>query len=107
MACRRGAAPHYPTRPDPNFRLVHALIGTEENIIVRHNGVVWEDFSSAEQIWDKATWIQELSRYTTLYPGDVIWMGTQGADGDIVPGDVIEVEIHGIGILRNYGVAEE
>ena len=33
-------------------------------------------------------------------------MGTEGADGDMVPGDVIEVEISGIGILRNYVVAE-
>lgn len=40
-------------------------------------------------------------------PGDVLWMGTQGADGDMVPGDVSEVEISGIGILRNYLVAEE
>jgi 2-keto-4-pentenoate hydratase/2-oxohepta-3-ene-1,7-dioic acid hydratase in catechol pathway len=42
----------------------------------------------------------------TLYPGDVIWMGTQGADGDMVPGDVIEVEISGIGVLRNQVAAE-
>ena len=50
---------------------------------------------------------QELSRYTTLHPGDVLWMGTQGADGDMVPGDTIEVEISDIGLLRNYVVAEE
>ena len=79
---------------------------TKFRIIVRHNGTVWEDFSSADQIWDTATWIQELSRYTTLHPGDVLWMGTQGADGDMVPGDVIEVEISDIGVLRNHVVAE-
>jgi hypothetical protein len=33
-------------------------------------------------------------------------MGTQGADGDMVPGDVNEVEISDIGVLRNYVVAE-
>ena len=76
-------------------------------IVVRHNGAVWEDFSSADQIWDAATWIEELSKYATLYPGDVLWMGTQGADGDMVSGDTIEVEISGIGTLRNYVVAEE
>jgi 2-keto-4-pentenoate hydratase/2-oxohepta-3-ene-1,7-dioic acid hydratase in catechol pathway len=190
MAKRRGAPPSYPTRPEPNFRSVHSLIGTEDkivvpkdcsgavqpegqlavvigktarnvscadaldhvfgysigndvsqrewqrndrtmfrgkncdtfkpfgpwivtgldptkfHIVVRHNGTVWEDFSSADQIWDTAAWIEELSRYTTLHPGDVLWMGTQGADGDMVPGDVIEVEISGIGVLRNYVVAE-
>lgn len=34
MAKRRGAEPSYPERPEPNFRSVHALIGTEENIVV-------------------------------------------------------------------------
>jgi 2-keto-4-pentenoate hydratase/2-oxohepta-3-ene-1,7-dioic acid hydratase in catechol pathway len=75
-------------------------------ITVRHNGTVWESFSSADQIWDTATWIHEMSKTATLHPGDVLWMGTEGADGDMVPGDVIEVEISGIGILRNYVVAE-
>jgi 2-keto-4-pentenoate hydratase/2-oxohepta-3-ene-1,7-dioic acid hydratase in catechol pathway len=75
-------------------------------IVVRHNGTVWEDFSSADQIWDTATWIHEMSKTATLHPGDVLWMGTEGADGDMVPGDVIEVEISGIGTLRNPVVAE-
>lgn len=34
MARRRGAAPQYPAIPEPNFRSVHALIGTEENIVI-------------------------------------------------------------------------
>jgi 2-keto-4-pentenoate hydratase/2-oxohepta-3-ene-1,7-dioic acid hydratase in catechol pathway len=75
-------------------------------IVVRHNGTVWEDFSSSDQIWDTATWLHEMSKTATLHPGDVLWMGTEGADGDMVPGDVIEVEISGIGVLRNYVVAE-
>ena len=50
-------------------------------IVVRHNGTVWEDFSSADQIWDTATWIHEMSKTATLHPGDVLWMGTEGADG--------------------------
>ena len=48
-----------------------------------------------------------MSKTATLYPGDVLWMGTEGADGDMVPGDTIEVEISGIGILRNRVVAEQ
>ena len=40
------------------------------------------------------------------HPGDVLWMGTEGADGDMFPGDTIEVEISGIGTLRNYVVRE-
>ena len=77
------------------------------HITVRHNGEIWEDFYSKDQIWDTATWIQELSRYTTLHVGDVLWMGTQGADGDMFPGYVIEVEISDIGVLKNYVVAED
>ena len=81
---------------DPNNR----------RIIVRYNGSVWQEFNSSEQMWDAATWVAELSRYSTLHPGDAIWMGTQGADGDMVAGDVIEVEIEGVGVLRNPLAAE-
>ena len=86
--------------------IVTGLDPRQLRIVVRHNGTVWEDFSSADQIWDTATWIHEMSKTTTLHPGDVLWMGTEGADGDMVPGDVIEVEISGIGTLRNPVVAE-
>src|SRR5262249_1824751 len=85
--------------------IVTGLDPTQLRIVVRHNGTVWEDFSSGDQIWDTATWLAEMSKTATLHPGDVLWMGTQGADGDMVPGDVIEVEIGGIGVLRNYVVA--
>ena len=86
--------------------IVTGLDPAHLRIVVRHNGTVWEDFSSADQIWDTATWIHEMSKTATLHPGDVLWMGTEGADGDMVPGDVIEVEISGIGTLRNPVVAE-
>jgi 2-keto-4-pentenoate hydratase/2-oxohepta-3-ene-1,7-dioic acid hydratase in catechol pathway len=87
--------------------IVTGLDPRQLRIVVRHNGTVWEDFSSADQIWDTATWIHEMSKTATLHPGDVLWMGTEGADGDMVPGDVIEVEISGIGTLRNPIVAEQ
>jgi 2-keto-4-pentenoate hydratase/2-oxohepta-3-ene-1,7-dioic acid hydratase in catechol pathway len=76
-------------------------------ISVRHHGPVWEDGSSADQLWDTATWMQELSRETPLHPGDVLWMGPQGANGHLVPGDVIALEISDIGLLRHDVVAEE
>jgi 2-keto-4-pentenoate hydratase/2-oxohepta-3-ene-1,7-dioic acid hydratase in catechol pathway len=37
----------------------------------------------------------------TLYPGDVLWMGTDGATENMQDGDVVEVEITDIGVLRN------
>nr|MCS5657122.1 fumarylacetoacetate hydrolase family protein [Dehalococcoidia bacterium] len=48
--------------------------------------------------------LERPTNYALLHPSDIIWMGTQGADGGMVPGDTIEVEISGIGTLRNYVV---
>ena len=52
-------------------------------------------------------YISEMSRYLTLVPGDIIWMGTDGATENMVDGDVVEVEISGIGVLRNKVVWEK
>src|SRR5438132_9587476 len=49
MARRRGAAPHYPARPEPNFRSVHALIGPEANIIVPKDCARSEEHTSELQ----------------------------------------------------------
>lgn len=87
--------------------IVTGLDPTKLRIIVRHNGAVWEDFSSADQIWDTATWLQEMSKTATLHPGDVLWMGTDGATENIKHGDVVEIEIPGIGVLRNAVVREQ
>jgi 2-keto-4-pentenoate hydratase/2-oxohepta-3-ene-1,7-dioic acid hydratase in catechol pathway len=58
-------------------------------------------------VFDTATYISEMSKYLTLYPGDILWMGTEGETENMKPGDTIEVEIGSIGTLRNYVVAEE
>ena len=42
-----------------------------------------------------------MSKYLTLYPGDVLWMGTEGATENMKDGDVIEVAFNHIGTLRN------
>jgi 2-keto-4-pentenoate hydratase/2-oxohepta-3-ene-1,7-dioic acid hydratase in catechol pathway len=47
-----------------------------------------------------------MSQYLTLYPGDVLWMGTDGATENMTDGDVVEVEITDIGVLRNPVVRE-
>ena len=44
---------------------------------------------------------------TAPWPGDLIWMGTDGASPDLRAGDVVEIEISGIGTLRNRFVAEK
>ena len=49
--------------------------------------------------------IEYVSAVITLNAGDVIMTGTPGTPGDIHPGDVVEVEISGVGVLRNPVVA--
>jgi 2-keto-4-pentenoate hydratase/2-oxohepta-3-ene-1,7-dioic acid hydratase in catechol pathway len=45
--------------------------------------------------------VSYVSRYVTLEPGDLIYTGTPGATRAMKPGDVVEIEIEGIGVLRN------
>jgi len=45
--------------------------------------------------------VSHASRCVTLLPGDVIYTGTPGSTSALRPGDVVEVEIDGIGILKN------
>ena len=48
-----------------------------------------------------ALYISTISRYCTLQPGDVLWMGTDLFSPDLKHGDVVEIEITGLGVLRN------
>ena len=74
---------------------------------VRLNGDVRTSFRTNDMLFSIAHFISTMTRYLTLYPGDVIWMGTDGASPNLKAGDVVEVEITGIGTLRNRFVAEE
>ena len=73
---------------------------------IRLNGQVTETFKTNNMIFDAPTYISEVSRYCTIMPGDVMWMGTDGVPSDMQPGDMCEIEISGIGVLRNRVVAE-
>lgn len=68
---------------------------------VRVNGAETTRFRTNAMLFGVATYIATITRYITLYPGDMIWMGTDGTSPDLAPGDVVEVEITGIGTLRN------
>lgn len=74
--------------------------------IVRVNGTVTTRFPTNDMLFGVATYIAAMTRYLTLHPGDVIWMGTDGHSPDLKAGDIVEVEISGIGTLRNPFVAE-
>jgi 2-keto-4-pentenoate hydratase/2-oxohepta-3-ene-1,7-dioic acid hydratase in catechol pathway len=69
--------------------------------IIRVNGKEDLRFKTNDMIFSIAHYIAAMTRYLTLYPGDVVWMGTDGTSPDLVGGDVVEVELTGIGVLRN------
>ena len=69
---------------------------------IRLNGQVTDHFKTNNMIFDVADLHQPRSASTcTLYPGDVMWMGTDGVPANMKHGDVCEIEITGIGVLRN------
>ncbi len=88
--------------PDP-----HAL-----RLQCRVNGVVKQNWHTGDMIFDIPTTIEWLSRGMTLLPGDIIATGTPSGVGFartppefLRPGDVVECEVEGIGVLRNKVVA--
>lgn len=76
------------------------------SVVCRVNGVVKQNGSTADMIFPIATLIEFISKHVTLEEGDLIATGTPSGVSPIVHGDVVEVEISGIGILRN-AVREE
>jgi 2-keto-4-pentenoate hydratase/2-oxohepta-3-ene-1,7-dioic acid hydratase in catechol pathway len=75
-------------------------------LIGRHNGKVVQESSTDLLIFSIDNIVSYVSRYVTLEPGDVIFTGTPGTTQAMKPGDTFEVEIKGVGVLRNTVVAE-
>jgi acylpyruvate hydrolase len=85
--------------------------GAPLRIMTRVNGVTMQDSSTDDLIFDVPTLVHELSKVMTLDPGDIIITGTPSGvamarkpQNWLKPGDVCEVEIEKIGILRNVVV---
>ncbi len=76
-------------------------------LTLRLNGEVKQEEQTSRLIHDVASAVSFISRYVTLHPGDLIFTGTPGETAAIKPGDVVEVELEGVGVLRNPVVAEE
>ncbi len=72
----------------------------------RLNGEVRQSSNTSLLIHSPAKLVSWASQSMTLEPGDVIYTGTPTGVGAIAPGDVLEIEIDGIGVLRNRVVAE-
>ena len=76
-------------------------------LTLRLNGQVKQQERTSQMIHDVATIVSFISKHVTLLPGDVIFTGTSGKTSRLQPGDVVEVELQGVGILRNRVVREQ
>jgi 2-keto-4-pentenoate hydratase/2-oxohepta-3-ene-1,7-dioic acid hydratase in catechol pathway len=73
----------------------------------RVNGEVRQKANTSEMLFSAAEIVANISTWHTLQPGDLIQCGTAGGVGLLKPGDKVEIEFAGIGVLRNLVVARE
>jgi 2-keto-4-pentenoate hydratase/2-oxohepta-3-ene-1,7-dioic acid hydratase in catechol pathway len=73
----------------------HAAIQT------RVNGAVRQSARISDMVFSPPFLVAYISRMMTLLPGDLILTGTPAGVGPLSPGDVVEVEIEGVGVLKN------
>ena len=66
------------------------------------NGEVRQDGNTDEMNWDMHYLVADIARTITLQPGDVLLSGTPAISRTVYPGDVVEVEVEGLGTLRNH-----
>jgi 2-keto-4-pentenoate hydratase/2-oxohepta-3-ene-1,7-dioic acid hydratase in catechol pathway len=89
-----GSAPLGPwieTDIDPNDVVVET----------RLNGEVRQHASTTDMVFGVATLIEYITSFMTLLPGDAIMTGTPDGVAKLSPGDVVEVEVEGVGALAN------
>ena len=70
-------------------------------LTLRLNGEVKQKERTSQMIHDVASQVSFISKHVTLLPGDLIFTGTSGTTSKLQPGDVVEVELQGVGILRS------
>jgi 2-keto-4-pentenoate hydratase/2-oxohepta-3-ene-1,7-dioic acid hydratase in catechol pathway len=83
--------PHIETDLDPSSVLVETRV----------NGSLRQSSSTSLMIYTPAFLVRWISRMMTLNPGDVIATGTPAGVGPLVAGDVVEISVGGVGVLRN------
>jgi len=93
------------------FKPMGPWIETDVNLdelktTVRVNGKTTIEFPTNHMLFGIARYISTMTRYLTLHPGDIIWMGTEGTSPNLKAGDQVDIEISGIGTLSNRFVAE-
>ena len=83
--------PWIETELDPN----------DVRVETRLNGEVRQSASTTDMVFGVATLIEFVTEFMTLLPGDVIMTGTPEGVGALAPGDRVEVEVEGVGVLSN------
>ena len=73
-----------------------------KQIQTRVNGVVKQDGNTDEMEWNMHYLVADIARTITLQPGDILMSGTPAISRTVYPGDVVEVEVEGLGTLRNH-----
>jgi 2-keto-4-pentenoate hydratase/2-oxohepta-3-ene-1,7-dioic acid hydratase in catechol pathway len=74
---------------------------TDVAVETRLNGDVRQNARSTDMVFGVATLLEYITAFMTLLPGDAILTGTPEGVGRLAPGDVVEVEVEGVGTLRN------
>jgi 2-keto-4-pentenoate hydratase/2-oxohepta-3-ene-1,7-dioic acid hydratase in catechol pathway len=74
-------------------------------VICKVNGDVRQAGFTSDMVFGVAEVVEYITAFTTLLPGDVILTGTPSGVGKVEPGDLMEVEVDGIGTLANRVVA--
>jgi 2-keto-4-pentenoate hydratase/2-oxohepta-3-ene-1,7-dioic acid hydratase in catechol pathway len=83
--------PHIETQLDPSDVLVETHV----------NGVLRQSGRTSLMVYPVAFLVRWISRVMTLNPGDVIATGTPAGVGPLVAGDIVDVSVSGVGVLRN------
>ncbi len=87
--------------------IVAGLDPSDLAIQTRVNGTVRQSARTSGMVFSPAFLVAYVSRMMTLLPGDLILTGTPAGVGPLAAGDTVEVEIEGVGILRNRVVADD
>ena len=66
------------------------------------NGVVRQDDTTDGMEWNMHYLVADIARTITLVPGDILFSGTPATSRTVYPGDVVEVEVEGLGTLSNH-----
>jgi len=85
--------------------IVRGLDPADLRVCTRVNGETRQDGRTSQMVFDVPTLVSTIARIMTLEPGDLIATGTPEGVGPLLPGDSVEVEVEGVGVLRNSVIA--